>query len=92
MTALEYANSHSSVIVRWAGVGCPAGTETFLGDDTALPFDLHDVDGRVRADGSFEGDGLPDLRDSNGNTIYAVWLREDASTYDRLREDWETAV
>ena len=92
MNALEYANKREHVIVRWAGVGAPAGTETFLGPDTELPFDLGEIPGHLRPDGAFEGLDLPeDLTDEDGNTIYAVWLREDKAEYDRLYADWEAA-
>lgn len=91
--AREYANTRTGrVIVRWAGVGCPAGTETFVGDETELPFDLFDVDGRIREDGSFEGVDLPDLTDSRGNTIYSVWLYDDAKLFAKLYAEWESEV
>lgn len=91
--ALEYAVARKHVIVRWAGVGAPAGTECFLDPSyTELPFELEDVEGFVCEDGSFEGSYLPELVDFNGNTIYAVWLRSDEAVWNRLYSDWASEV
>jgi hypothetical protein len=96
MTALEFAHANDNVIVWFAGNGCPAGTAIALLDETALPFDLSDVEGEVE-DGTFnatnykDGPGVHDWRfkDWNCNLIYSIHLYSDEAEYDKQQGEYD---
>ena len=89
MNALEYANERKNVIVRIAGVGCPAGLDIALNDETELPFNLEDVIGEVDlADGDFTAELPKRCKDWNANTIYGIWLRVDPEAWAAEHAEW----
>jgi hypothetical protein len=89
MTAQEYANANENVVLRYASQGAPAGQDVALLDETELPFDLDEVEGEVRPDGTFEATNLNTeggahgwrFSDWNHNYIYGLWLRCDAGMW-----------
>ncbi len=95
MTALDYANERDHVVVRLVGVGCPTGEDiAWIPPETSLPFDLEDVEGEVRADGTFEATNMNDktgpdgwqFRDWNGNVFYAITLSVDVKIWREQRD------
>ena len=95
LTALEFSNTHEHVVIRWASTGQPAGVDAFLGHPAADAwddFDLSNITGHVREDGSFEADDVGDETDSRGNTVTGVWLYADEAKWTRLVSDWESAL
>lgn len=87
MTALDYANRHANVVVRYAGNGFPTGTDVaWIPPDTVLPFELDEIEGEIDAGGTFNATNLADdseykFTDLMGNTIYGVWLRVDPEVW-----------
>lgn len=93
MNAIDWLNAHQNVIVRWAGVGCPAGTDVaWISEaDTDFGFDLSRIDGHEE-DGRFVADDCGGETDALGNTVQAVWLREDAAVWQAQYDEWCDAV
>ena len=95
INAQDFANSIGYPCLFFAGNGAPGGQTIALLDDTALPFDLCDIEGDV-SDGIFEannlthGDGANDwsFSDFRGNTIYKLQIVNDAETYEAQYAEW----
>jgi len=92
MTALEFANAHEDVVIRYASQGAPAGHDiAWIPPETELPFDLAAIEGEVGEDGSFTATNLNvaggahgwQFHDWNCNYIYALWLRVDVGVWSK---------
>ncbi len=88
MTAQEFANENDNVVLFLAGNGCPAGRDVALLEDTALSFNLCDVEGEVH-DGVFNATNLNDgsgiygwrFHDWKANILYKIQLYVDADEW-----------
>lgn len=98
MTALDFANAHDLVVVRFAGNGAPTGQDVaWIPPHTSLPFNLDEVEGEVMK-GKFTATNLkygPGLRDWNfhdwkGNLISAIWLRVDRKVWQEQYDELMT--
>lgn len=96
-TALEFANAHENVIVRYASQGAPAGRDiAWIPPETELPFDLGEIEGEIDADGNFtatnltSGPGAHDWKfsDFNANYVYGLWLRVDAAKWQEQHDEF----
>lgn len=81
-------------VLFFTSVGSPAGVRVALLDDTELPFDLSELDGRVVPGGPVNGvhwiwDGESGPSDWNCNTVTSVSIYEDELEYTRQYEDRE---
>lgn len=92
MTLNDYVNDRESVVLFWAGVGCPAGDYTVLGHpdlDFAERRGLLDLSGTVDAEGDWRWDGEGDPLDDQGNTIYKLHAYADTTRWEEMAEEFE---
>lgn len=90
-TALDFFKSRKHPVLRFASIGHPSGIDLALLDETEVGFEWHDLSGLVRDDGTWEWDGEGSPADSRGNTVTAVWLRDDREEYDRQEREYMDA-
>ena len=93
MTALDFYKTHDYPVLRFASTGLPAGVDLALLDETEVGFEWHDLVGTVRESGTWEwdGEGFGEHTDSRGNTVTAVWLRDDREEYERQEREYNEA-
>jgi hypothetical protein len=94
VNAQDYANDISFPCVFFVCVGCPGGQTIALLNETALPFDLSEIEGDVK-DGKLWANNLtsgPGARgwtfyDWNGNTVYKIQVFSDEATWTKQAEE-----
>lgn len=71
-------------VVFFAGVGCAGGDYAIFNDpDFTPPFEADDLEGEIRS-GEWFWNGVGDVRDFRGNTVYKIHAYVDADKYAEL--------